>query len=609
MPPCVLLALACAGPADSKADGDTTSIVGTDTDTDTATATATATDTATDTDAGDRDGDGATDLDDCAPDDPAVHPGAAELCNDVDDDCDGSIDEEAGSTWYPDADGDTYGAPDGGVQSCADVRGFSLENTDCDDANDAINPAAAEVCADGIDNDCDGVDTACPVTGDVPTGDADAVYRGQTGQYAGSRVAPAGDLTGDGLGDVWVAAYGYGPTTPDFSGGIVLVSGAVTGDNPLEDVALATWYGSAGDYAGWSIAGGDDLDGDGVPDLVVGAYGYRNTSGYTGACYVVSGAATGDQPLTGADGLVTQASGDTISNLGYEVSSSPDLTGDGVGDMILGSYGSSANTYAGAAWIMAGPITGTHTLDEAITIVGDVALDLAGNGLAGVGDTNGDGVDDLVVGAHGSDLGGDASGAASLFFGPLTGDLTMADGDRILVGENAADEFSRNAVGGRGDCDGDGLDDFVIGAMFSSSRAYYAGAVYVFAGETGAGTTDAADAAARVYGDEANAYFGYGQDLGDIDGDGLSDLIASGQGFDTTGADSGAAFVYFGPVAGTWTSSDANQRYLGDAAGDGFGIGVAAAGDTNGDGRDDLLVGAWFNDAAGTNGGSAWLYR
>jgi hypothetical protein len=563
------------------------------------------TDTDTDTDtSADTDGDGIPDADDCAPEDATIHPGAAETCNEVDDNCDGAVDEGVTATWYTDADRDGYGDPSSSVASCTPPPGAATNDLDCDDADEAVNPAAVEVCGDGRDDDCSGADTVCRAEGDVNVSTAATIFRGDDPyEMVGREVTPAGDVDGDGLDDVWVGAYGYGPSSTDSSGGVFLVPGSVTGDSVLASVATVTLYGAEpGTFAGYAMAGGDDLDGDGVPDVAIEAFFGEGT----GAVYVVSGTMTGAVSLARADGVVTMGSA-RPSSLWHEVSTSPDLTGDGVGD-VIGSY--SGEDDRGVAWILAGPIRGAHTVAEAIVIRGDTAAASVGSGVGGIGDVNGDGAADLLVGASGADLGGDASGAASVFYGPLAEDAAFSDGDRVIVGENPDDQLSLNVIGNRGDMDGDGLDDFVLGAMFSGAGGHGAGAAYVVSGSTTAsGSQSAGVVTARVYGDEVDGYLGRGHDLGDFDADGHADLLVTAYRADASAGDSGAAYVFYGPIVGSYTASDAHVRYVGEAGGDGLGFSVANVGDTNGDGADDLLLGAPLGGAYAPGAGAAYLIR
>ncbi len=117
-------------------------------------------DTGPDTELKDSDGDGWLDEDDCAPDDPEVNPDATEICDEIDNDCDGEIDEDAtdATTWYYDADGDGYGDPSSTITACEQPEGATAEDLalDCDDTNPDVYPSAPELC-DGIDNDCDGM--------------------------------------------------------------------------------------------------------------------------------------------------------------------------------------------------------------------------------------------------------------------------------------------------------------------------------------------------------------------------------------------------------------------------------------------------------------------
>ena len=256
----------------------------------------------------DADGDGFydeafSDGDDCNDLDAAVHPQAQERPNGIDDDCDGDIDE--GVVGGDDRDGDGFSEADGdcddgdgavnpdatevwydGVdQDCdeasdydADADGYDSEDhsgEDCDDGDAAINPAATETWGDGIDNDCGFTG------GTISLGFADAKLTGEaTYDYAGYSVSGAGDVNGDGWDDLLVGADGedFGGTV---AGAAYLVLGPVSGtvDLGASDAKLSGEAG--GDYAGVSVSGAGDVDGDGSDDLLVGALG---------AAYLVLGA-------------------------------------------------------------------------------------------------------------------------------------------------------------------------------------------------------------------------------------------------------------------------------------------------------------------------------
>ncbi len=179
---------------------------------------------------GDGFGDAATTLDSCDPGpgwaatagdcddgDAAVNPAATEICNDIDDDCDGDIDEGLESTWYADADGDGFGDADSAIFDCEPAAGWVDDASDCDDANSAIHPDASEIC-DTLDNDCDGlIDDADPSVTGTSTwyADTDGDGYGDDATAVTACTQPSGHSALGGDCDDSDAAYNPGASEPD----------------------------------------------------------------------------------------------------------------------------------------------------------------------------------------------------------------------------------------------------------------------------------------------------------------------------------------------------------------------------------------------------------
>ncbi len=207
------------------------------------------------------------DASDCDDGDAAVNPGASEVCNGVDDDCDATVDEDDAvdaSTWYADADGDSYGDPGTGTISCAAPAGTVSDGSDCDDTDAAINPGASEIC-NGVDDDCDGL-----------TDDADGSVTGATTWYA--------DYDSDGYGgsrftrSACVQPSGYVATTGDCDDGD---ASAYPGageycDGVDNDCDGSVDEAGALDESAWYA----DTDGDGYGDAASTQYACSQPSGY-----------------------------------------------------------------------------------------------------------------------------------------------------------------------------------------------------------------------------------------------------------------------------------------------------------------------------------------
>ena len=567
---------------------------------------------------------------DCDDGTPAVFPGAVEVCNGVDDDCDQFADE-AGATgevpFYADLDGDGFGNTASVVWACAVPSAAAVVGGDCDDVNPSVYPGAPESCSSNQDLNCDGAvqfedndGDGAPACTDCDDGDP-GIFPGATEACDAVDTDCDGDLVdffadtdGDLLPDC-IDADDDGDGDPD-------ASDCAPGDPTVYAGAVETCDSIDSDCDGSIVDGFADLDLDSYPDCVdpdddgdgdpdVTDCGPLDPSIYTGApeacdgidndCDGVADACAG----ANADGVVY---GEVASWQVGQAVARGDLDGDGLDDLVVGSPTGGPNG-AGAVYAFMGSPSGALLPSQAdAAVLGVDGGDQAGSALAADCDLNGDGQDDLVVGAWSADPTGPSSGAVYVVFGPVTGAVSLATADVVLEGESAGD-WAGWAVACAGDTNGDGVDDLLVGAWREDEATLDAGAAYLFLGPLLPGTTASLGAAdAKILGEAAFDYAGSAlSGAGDVNGDGFDDVLVGAWGHDDPSPTTGAAYLLLGPLSGTVGLGSADARLLGVDPGERAGSMVAAAGDVDGDGFGDLLVGAWSSDIGGTNAGAAYL--
>ena len=566
--------------------------------------------------------------DDCDDHDVAVHPDAAELCNGRDDDCDGEIEADV-PTWYADADGDGFGDPSSPASQCEAPDGFVSDASDCDDADGAIHPGVAEVCnasdddcneivddvdgdgdgdaplecagggdcddgdalvhpgaldvcGDGVDSDCSGSDVCSDFDGEIDLGASDLLLFPASGNQDYGRAIEVGDIDGDGAADLvgaaQYAASGYG--------GAYIAFGPLSGTMDAGTLV----HGSAGtSYAGRAIGLGDGND-DGFDDLAVG-------SPYSDEVFVVFGPVTSEVDLSDAN-VVLFSPGDTFFGHGTALG---DVDGDGIDDAIVGAWGASTGgSSSGSIFVEHGPLPEDEidlVAEADAEIYGDVAELNAGRFVKGGADSNGDGVGDVLAQALGLDTGGSNAGGAFVVHGPFDGLVSLEEADGVLVGEEP-NAYAGFAIA-QGDVDGDGLADALVGAPYTSDQA---GAAYVVLGPS-TGSIDLGEADIVIRGSKGGVQVGTAVGAGDANGDGVGEIFVGAIGDETGGSMAGGAFLFYGPSFGEWVDTDAAAHLVGADSTDQAGWAVSVS-DLDGDGRGELLVGAPLDETGGSLAGA-----
>ena len=525
----------------------------------------------------DVDGDGWPAQEDCDDHDALVHPDAVEQCDELDNDCDADVDEGLGHAVWTDADGDGYGtAPK--VVVCGNEEGFAERQGDCDDSNAAIHPGAEDPC-DGVDDDCDGVNPVASTWYEDSDGDG----YGDIESTASSCDAPDGFVADATDCDDDAAEVHPGVddecengVDEDCVGGDALCGFA--DEIQLEDADAILTSESGNSDAGRLLEVGD-MNGDGCDDVVVAAL---NLNGG----YVVPGPISGETTFESAGHTLT---GDLTLGAGRSIGAG-DVDGDGLDDVAFGApYGPSYGQF-----IVYGPVTSDVYLDtDSDVALTGIHANFLGHG-SDLADVNGDSIEDAIVADWAENS---AAGAFYVVFGPLTADVDLqSDADRYAATESGA--VMGRMIHAGVDMDGDGIGEIVANAVGSSAGGPWSGGLYVVAGPPAIATLDDA---AFLAGPAANATAGAGFALGDFDGDGVGDLVAS-----AWEPSPGAAYLVYGPISDDMALADANVILEAELGSDVIGEGLWAA-NVDHEGPDELLVGAAGHDAMSPDVGATYL--
>jgi len=477
---------------------------------------------------------------------------------------------------------------------------------------------------------------------------------------SGGVVSTAGDVNGDGIGDVIIGTPFADPNGRS-SGSSYVVFGASAGF--ASSLHLSALNGSngfrldgaaAGDFSGFSVSAAGDLYGDGIGDVIIGARNASPNGKYSGSSYVVFGTSAGFasslqlSALNGSNGFRLDGVA-AINYSGISVNAAGDINGDGIGDVIIGAPFADPNgTFSGSSYVVFGSSKGFFaSIDlsdlngsNGFCLDGAAAFDRSGTSVSAAGDLNGDGIGDVIIGAFEADPNGTQSGSSYVVFGGSAGfasslQLSALDGGNgFRLDGVAAYDYSADSVSAAGDVNGDGIDDLVIGATLADPNGVSSGSSYVVFGAS-AGFASSLQLSAlngsngfRL--DGAAAYDFSGNSVstaGDLNGDGIGDLIIGARGADPNGIDSGSSYVVFGQASTSTTHdfdadthsdilwrhrvSGNNALWLmnGRTANKGplsrvaqVAQKVQGVGDFDGDGKADIF---WRNTTIGTN--SIWL--
>lgn len=460
---------------------------------------------------------------------------------------------------------------------------------------------------------------------EVSLTDADVTFVAeQAGDWAAYSVTPAGDVNGDGFDDFLVGAplYGSDPEDPTIprEGKAYLILGRPQGQWPAGLISLSQANASFLGCGERNMTGrknytAGDVNGDGYDDFLISGWKCDSGLEMQGKAYLFLGRPNidwdQDFPVEQADAsFLGEGEWDWAS---YYVCTAGDVNADGYDDfLITATRNDEAGLDSGQVYLILGRPEADWGMDYPLaqadaSFLGEAEDDRLGRSAAGAGDVNGDGYDDFLIGSISSDDGGVDAGESYLFLGRAREadnwwgmDYSVAGAEASFIGEAAYDEVGRR-VAGAGDVNGDEYDDLLLAASRNDQAGADAGKAYLILGGPAADWgTDyplaLADASflGESNGDQAGRRV---SGAGDVNHDGYSDFLIGAPHNARGGMGAGTAYLIYGRPAADWgrdfSLTQADVAYVGKAEVGRAGFEVSEGGDVDGDGIEDLLIGAY----------------
>ncbi len=452
---------------------------------------------------------------------------------------------------------------------------------------------------------------------------ADTSFYGLASQdYFGQSLIGVGDLNGDTISDFCISASRSDVNSQN-AGQTYIFFGRTSNWPEIFDLANAnaTFIGElSGDESGHALGGGGDVNGDGFDDLLISAPLNDETGETDGQIYLILGKASGwglNTSLANADASFL---GEIMSDrAGNSIDIIKDVNGDNYDDILIGDkWNDEYASNAGKIYLIFGRESDWE-MDISLSncnasFTGVKESDHAGFSISGLGDVNGDNFGDFLIGAYLNDELGTSAGQSYLIFGKELGwntDVNLTNADVTFNGEKEYD-LSGSAVSGVGDINGDGYNDFMIGAPGNDESESSAGQAYIIFGkETWNSVYNLSDADASFHGENHNDLLGnYLTGAYDINNDTYNDILLGAIGY-ISGGSRGKTYLIFGKDS-SWNMDtpiqNADASFIGEKNGDTSSSSLAGIGDVNGDDYDDFLIGAHQYSYSEPLAGKAYLF-